>query len=63
MLVFELHSSVDTRVMSVKTRRRLSAAEAKHFVKLFFVAASPEQMRHGQALSSDNVRAVASVID
>ncbi|TYZ63886.1 hypothetical protein PybrP1_006249 [[Pythium] brassicae (nom. inval.)] len=54
MLVFELHSSLDERVVSVKTLRRLSAAAAKHFVKLYFVAASPEQMRHGHALSDRN---------
>lgn len=56
MLVFELHSSHDERVVSVKTQRRLSSAAASHFVKLYFVAASPAQMRYGDALSDQNVR-------
>lgn len=60
MLVFELHSSEDESVMSVKKGRRslLSASSAhdRHFVKLYFVAASPEQMRNGEALSDENVR-------
>lgn len=56
MLVFELHSSVDESVVSVKKMRRLDDAAAKYFVKLYFVAASPDQMRNGDALSDLNVR-------
>lgn len=39
-------------------RPDLSAGDdSKYFVKLFFVAASPEQIRNGEYLSPENVRA------
>lgn len=58
MLVFELHSSEDGSLLSIKKDRRslLSSTHDRHFVKLYFVAASPEQMRNGEALSDENVR-------
>ncbi|KAF1334664.1 hypothetical protein FI667_g1595, partial [Globisporangium splendens] len=55
MLVFELHSTQDESVMSVKKGRGLATAtHDKHFVKLYFVAASPDQMRNGETLSDVN---------
>jgi hypothetical protein len=58
MLVFELHSSADESVMSIKKGRRVllptTSKSDRHFVKLYFVAASPEQMRNGEVLSDQN---------
>uniref|UniRef100_K3WGU2 Histidine acid phosphatase n=1 Tax=Globisporangium ultimum (strain ATCC 200006 / CBS 805.95 / DAOM BR144) TaxID=431595 RepID=K3WGU2_GLOUD len=63
MLVFELYSTQDESIMSVKKGRGLTEAiHDKHFVKLYFVAASPDQMRNGEALSDDNPPDRVSVI-
>lgn len=72
MLVFELHSTLsDDDAAAAQAERRLRADEpaglaqhedatfadeAHYFVKLFFVAASPQQIRNGDHLSPENVR-------
>lgn len=72
MLVFELHSTKDSRVTNVKRVRSLeeqlymeedertgygaTSSDKDFFIKAFFVTASPQQMRNAEALSESNVR-------
>lgn len=58
--MFELHSTHDESITSIKKGRALLSLTHRdtHFVKAYFVAASPDQMRNGDALSDANVRTV-----
>lgn len=71
MLIFELHSTKDSRVTNVKRVRSLgeqlveederigygaTSSDKNFFVKAFFVTASPQQMRNAEALTESNVR-------
>lgn len=70
MLVFELHSTKDSRITNVQRVRVLeeqlqedesvgygaTSNDKDFFVKAYFVTASPQQMRNAEALSESNVR-------